>query len=308
MILITDTRDIKESAIAATIGFFDGVHAGHRSLITELRHEAERRNIASAVITFAVHPRMVLHTDYKPALLSSYDEKIELLRSTGIDYCIVLDFTYELSCLSAKDFIEKVLWGKMNVRTLLIGYDHRFGHDRKDGFEQYVAYGKACGMDVVRASCLETRGETVSSSAIRRLLANGDVERAAAMLTYPYMIRGRVGEGHRIGRTIGFPTANILPYEVHKLVPAAGVYAVKVSVKDETYNGMLYIGDRPTVNNGKNVSIEVNILGFSGDIYGDDIIVSFISRIRGDYRFASLDELRAQLEKDRAAVETLMTI
>lgn len=299
MILITDTKDIKEKNLVATIGFFDGVHAGHRSLIGELKQEAARRNMASAVITFAVHPRMVLNTDYKPALLSSYSEKIALLDATGIDYCIVLDFTYELSCLSAKDFIEKVLYKEMNVRVLLIGYDHRFGHDRKDGFEQYVSYGKACGMDVLRASCLETPGEIVSSSVIRRLISCGKVAEAADFLTYYYSITGKVVEGHKLGRTIGFPTANILPDEPLKLIPSPGVYAVRLYMDNSYYNGMLYIGNRPTVNNGSDVSIEVNIFDFSGDLYGKTVTVSFISRTRDDIRFESIEELKAQLEKDK---------
>ncbi|WP_347396148.1 riboflavin biosynthesis protein RibF, partial [Parabacteroides leei] len=293
--------------LAATIGFFDGVHLGHRFLINELKETAKARNLPSAVITFPEHPRAVLHADYQPKLLNSFDEKLEQLASTGIDYCIVLDFTVELSRLTAQEFITTVLADKLHVEVLLIGYDHRFGHDRKDGFEQYVTYGAACGMDVVKASPYDDGQTAVSSSEIRKLLTECQVEKADKLLTYPYQLRGTIVNGYKVGRKLGFPTANIQVDEPFKIVPGIGVYAVRVYLKGERYKGMLYIGDRPTLNNGSNITLEVNILDFSGDIYNNEITVAFIYYVREDIKFGSLEELKEQLARDRETVNKLLS-
>ncbi|WP_075559353.1 riboflavin biosynthesis protein RibF [Parabacteroides timonensis] len=307
MIVIRDTELLKGKKLAATIGFFDGVHLGHRFLINELKETAKARNLPSAVITFPEHPRAVLHADYQPKLLNSFDEKLEQLASTGIDYCIVLDFTVELSHLTAQEFITTVLAGKLHVEVLLIGYDHRFGHDRKDGFEQYVTYGAACGMDVVKASPYDDGQTAVSSSEIRKLLTECQVEEADKLLTYPYQLRGTIVNGYKVGRKLGFPTANIQVDEPFKIVPGIGVYAVWVYLKGERYKGMLYIGDRPTLDNGSNITLEVNILDFSGDIYNNEITVAFIYYVREDIKFGSLDELKEQLARDRETVNKLLS-
>lgn len=306
MIVIRDTELLKGKKLAATIGFFDGVHLGHRFLINELKETAKARNLPSAVITFPEHPRAVLHADYQPKLLNSFDEKLEQLASTGIDYCIVLDFTVELSHLTAQEFITTVLAGKLHVEVLLIGYDHRFGHDRKDGFEQYVTYGAACGMDVAKASPYDDGQTAVSSSEIRKLLTECRMEEADKLLTYPYQLRGTIVNGYKVGRKLGFPTANIQVDEPFKIVPGIGVYAVRVYLKGERYKGMLYIGDRPTLDNGSNITLEVNILDFSGDIYNNEITVAFIYYVRGDVKFESLDALKIQLEKDRRIVKSIL--
>lgn len=307
MIVIRDTELLKGKNLAATIGFFDGVHLGHRFLINELKETAKARNLPSAVITFPEHPRAVLHADYQPKLLNSFDEKLEQLASTGIDYCIVLDFTVELSRLTAQEFITTVLADKLHVEVLLIGYDHRFGHDRKDGFEQYVTYGAACGMDVVKASPYDDGQTAVSSSEIRKLLTECQVEKAEKLLTYPYQLRGTIVNGYKVGRKLGFPTANIQVDEPFKIVPGIGVYAVRVYLKGERYKGMLYIGDRPTLNNGSNITLEVNILDFSGDIYNNEITVAFIYYVREDIKFGSLEELKEQLARDRETVNKLLS-
>lgn len=307
MIVIRDTELLKGKKLAATIGFFDGVHLGHRFLINELKETAKARNLPSAVITFPEHPRAVLHADYQPKLLNSFDEKLEQLASTGIDYCIVLDFTVELSRLTAQEFITTVLADKLHVEVLLIGYDHRFGHDRKDGFEQYVTYGAACGMDVVKASPYDDGQTAVSSSEIRKLLTECQVEEADKLLTYPYQLRGTIVNGYKVGRKLGFPTANIQVDEPFKIVPGIGVYAVRVYLKGERYKGMLYIGDRPTLNNGSNITLEVNILDFSGDIYNNEITVAFIYYVREDIKFGSLEELKEQLARDRETVNKLLS-
>lgn len=307
MIVVRDFDTLKGKELVATIGFFDGVHIGHRFLIDEMKEVAKARNLPSAVITFPEHPRSVLHADYQPKLLNSFEEKLQQLEATGVDYCVVLDFTIELSQLSAREFITSILAKSLHVKTLLIGYDHRFGHDRTDGFEQYVVYGAACGIEVLKASPYDEGNTAVSSSEIRKLLQAGCVAEAANLLTYPYPLQGHIVRGYKVGRTLGFPTANIQVDEPLKIIPGIGVYAVWVEVEGERYEGMLYIGDRPTLNNGKDISLEVNILDFSGDIYNDRIHVSFVQHVREDVRFDSLEALKAQLEKDRCAVHHLLS-
>lgn len=306
MIVTRNTDMLKEKALVATIGFFDGVHLGHRYLIEEMKRVAKQRNLPSAVITFPEHPRTVLHADYQPKLLNSFEEKLEHLAATGIDYCIVLDFTIELSRLTASEFIHSLLADKLHVKTLLIGYDHRFGHDRTDGFEQYVDYGAACGMEVLKASRYTEGEAAVSSSEIRTLILAGQVEKATELLTYPYQMRGSIVSGYKVGRTLGFPTANIQVDEPFKVMPGIGVYAVWVYMEDKRYKGMLYIGNRPTLDNGDNITLEVNILNFSGDIYNNMLTVSFIYYVRGDIRFDTLEELKDQLAEDRNTVDSLL--
>lgn len=305
MIVIRQNEDTIEQGIVATIGFFDGVHVGHRFLIKELQDWGKELNMPSAVITFPEHPRQVLHSDYRPKLLDTFQEKMERLETTGIDYCIALDFTYELSLYSAADFI-RLLAEEYHVKGLLIGYDHRFGHDRSDGFEQYVEYGGQVGMEVRKASPYDEGNIRVSSSEIRRLLQEGKVEMANALLTYPYQLRGRIVSGYKVGRTIGFPTANIEVDSPYKLLPKVGVFAVWVELLGKRYKGMLYIGKRPTLQNGDNLTIEVNILGFSGNAYNDEITVSFVYALREDKTFESVEALREQLERDRQTVDKLL--
>ena len=305
MIVIRQNEDTIEQGIVATIGFFDGVHVGHRFLIKELQDWGKELNMPSAVITFPEHPRQVLHSDYRPKLLDTFQEKMERLETTGIDYCIALDFTYELSLYSAADFI-RLLAEEYHVKGLLIGYDHRFGHDRSDGCEQYVEYGGQVGMEVRKASPYDEENIRVSSSEIRRLLQEGKVEMANALLTYPYQLRGRIVSGYKVGRTIGFPTANIEVDSPYKLLPKVGVYAVWVELLGKRYKGMLYIGKRPTLQNGDNLTIEVNILGFSGNAYNDEITVSFVYAVREDKTFESVEALREQLERDRQTVDKLL--
>lgn len=290
--------------LAATVGFFDGVHAGHRSLIAQLREAAAERGLASAVFTFPVHPRRVLQADYRLQLLDTFEEKLARIGETGVDYCAVLDFTPALARLTAREFIERLAaeWG---VDTLVVGYDHRFGHDRAEGFEEYVAHGRAVGMEVVRGvPYLLEDGTAVSSSRIRALLTECQVEEAARMLTVPYRLRGHVVGGQQIGRTMGFPTANLSVDEPLKVLPGDGVYAVRVRLHGMAYRGMLSIGNRPTIGD-RSTAVEVHLLGFSGDVYGETIEVEFIRHLRSNRRFDSLDALREQLERDRKTVAGL---
>ncbi|MDD6668220.1 MAG: bifunctional riboflavin kinase/FAD synthetase [Bacteroidales bacterium] len=291
--------------VVATIGMFDGVHLGHRSVVSLVVGQAAERGWASAVITFARHPQTVLHPDSPVPLLMSVDRRISALAETGIDYTVLLDFDRRLASLTAAEFLQQI-YNKYNVRRLIVGYDHRFGHNRSDSFDDYVAYGRRIGIDVVRAPEFVGAGAHISSSTIRRLISDGDVVSAEQLLGGRYSLSGTVVEGNRLGRTIGFPTANIQPLEPHQLIPAAGVYAVVVRLGDTAYRGMLNIGTRPTVDRSGRTTIEVHIFDFAADIYGTTLTVEFVQRVRAERRLPSVDSLRRQLVDDRIAIENIL--
>lgn len=291
----------------ATIGFFDGVHPGHSFLIRQVKEVAKKRGLRSGLITFPVHPRKVMQSDFQPRLLSTLEEKIGLLSRTGVDYCFLIDFTPELSRLSAREFMQHILKEKLNVQALVIGYDHRFGHNRSEGFEDYCRYGREMGMEIIRASACEIAEIPVSSSVVRSFLQKGEIETATRCLGYEYALEGTVVGGYKVGRTIGYPTANLHIKDPAKLVPADGVYAVRVWVGGKEYMGMLDIGHRPTLGNGADKSIEVHILDFSSDIYDQPVRVSFVHRIRSDIKFSTIDGLIAQLRRDEAEVRRLLS-
>ena len=302
MRLIHDIAEEKDlSPAVATIGFFDGVHGGHRFLIRQVREAAALRGLASAVITFPEHPRAVMHPDFHPELLTTCNEKLELLAQTGIDRCVLLDFTPELAALSARQFME-MLHGQYAIRALVIGYDHRFGHGRSEGFDDYVRYGHELGMEVLPAEAYHLPASDcplpVCSSSVRRLLREGDVASAARYLGYPYFLNGIVVGGFRMGRRIGYPTANLQVNDECKVIPARGVYAVRVEVDGCIYGGMLNIGCRPTFDNGANATIEAHIFDFKSDIYNHSLRLFFVQRIRSERKFASVEELVAQLHQD----------
>ena len=288
---------------AATVGFFDGVHAGHRFLINELKEIAKAENLKSVVVTFATHPRKVLHTDFQPELLNTLPEKLVQLESTGIDTCIVLDFSLEMASLSAFDFLKTILLEKYNVRSLLVGHDHRFGHNRLDGFPEYKKHGVTLGMKVIQATCFSTSEiHHISSSEIRLALHRGDITLANRILTYPYSFIGKVVNGFKIGRKIGFPTANLVSEDKEKLIPPFGVYAVRVHWNNNAYKGMMNIGTRPTLDNGLHTSLEVHIINFDEDIYSHTIRIEFLQKIRDEKKFNGVDELIEQLQKDKQFV------
>lgn len=282
----------------ATIGFFDGVHRGHRFLINQVKKAAVKDGLCSALVTFPVHPRQVMQSTYRPQLLSSPKEKLELLETTGVDYCILLPFTQELSQLSAREFMQ-LLRDKFNIRMLVIGYDHRFGHNRSDSFEDYCRYGKELDIYIVRARAYTDGEDKISSSVIRQLLKEGEVGQAAKFLGYNYYLDGTVVDGYKVGRKIGFPTANLQVDCSDKLIPSEGVYAVYVYVEGKKWAGMLNIGHRPTLNNGKDLSIEVNILHFSEDIYHKEMRIEFVKYLRPEEKYDTIDALIAQMHKDR---------
>lgn len=323
------TQLLRPQACVATMGFFDGVHQGHRFLIEETKRLAAEQGLPSLVLSFWPHPRTVLRADFYPQLLTDQVERATLLDTTGVDYLDVLDFDTALAGMSAKQFMQTVLKDEWNVKTLVIGFDHRFGNNRADDYAAYKAYGEAMGMEVVQASpyylsqvmdkkALTLAGPhaqpllshpsttTISSSLIRRLILAGEMEAAALALGRPYSLSGTVVGGHRIGNTLGYPTANIEPSFPNKLVPAIGIYAVWVDVEGTTYKGMLSIGRRPTLHADSPVVIEVHLLHFSGNLYGKTLTLRFMKRFRQEEQFPDVEALVAKLKEDEQFVEAYL--
>ena len=282
-------------------GFFDGVHIGHRQVIQQLVEAAAVRGDESMVVTFWPHPRNVLQKEARSLrLLTTLAEKREALMKFGVNRVEVLQFTKDFSTLTMREYLS-LLIEKYGAKTILLGYDNRVGSDAA-GADEVAAAALELGLEVLRAEMVPSeKGYAVSSTKIRARLEEGDVEGASAMLGYDYSLHGVVVAGNRLGRTIGFPTANMQLYEPLKLIPGNGVYFVKVRTLGKEYFGMCNIGCRPTVGTGNSRTIETHIFDFDEDIYGLDLEVDFISRIREEVRFGSLDELRVQLEKDRDA-------
>ena len=310
MKFITLTDPLPYQACVATIGFFDGVHRGHRFLIRQLTRYAVGHDLASLLVTFRTHPRQVMQAAYQPQLLTTYDEKCGQLATTGADYCLTLDFTTALAALSARRFMAEILKEKLSVKVLVIGYGHRFGHDRSEGFAEYVEYGRELGMEVVRADAFAMSEVNVSSSMVRACLVEGEVGIAARCLTRPYEITGRVVHGFHVGHELGFPTANIQVEDSQKLIPKNGVYAVwvkgKIGGEEHVWGGMLNIGLRPTMENGENRTIEVHLLDFAGDLYGCRLTLSFVRRLRDERKFRNKGELVHQLREDEAMVRMIL--
>lgn len=296
----------------ATIGFFDGVHLGHKCLIDQVANEAKQRGLGTTLITFAEHPARVLRPDTPLQLLTTPEEKAELLGQTGIGHISFLSFNRELADMSARAFMDRILRQRLQVRALVIGYDHRFGHNRSEGFEDYQRYGREMGMEVIRAGELDRlpalAERSISSSYIRECLTRGDIERANACLGYRYFIRGMVVGGFQVGRSIGYPTANILPTSPDKLIPRHGAYAVEVEMEDGAIAyGMLNIGTRPTLGNGENVTIEVNLFDFHADLYAELIEVRFVHFLREEKKFPDVDSLKLQLQTDEQTCRALFS-
>lgn len=286
----------------ATIGFFDGVHRGHQFMIDSLTTMAHAQGRQSLVITFDRHPRQVVHADYVPQLITTTDEKLQLLHATAADRIEVLHFDAQMAQLSAYEFMRQVLHEKYGVAMLLTGYDNRFGHNRAEGFADYVRYGEEMGMEVRQNTPIDINGMRVSSSLIRRLIVEGNITEASNCMGHPYSITGSVAHGFQEGRRIGFPTANIVPESAEKLVPGNGVYATRVSVEGgEWMPAMLNIGTNPTFQR-QQTTIEAHIIGFEGDIYGRKVRVEFGRKLRDEQRFESVEALQKQLEADKKEV------
>lgn len=305
MIIVDETTRPLPPA-AATIGFFDGVHCGHRYLIGRVIDEARADGLASMVITFARHPRQVIDTHYVPRLLSTPEMKIERLAETGIDRCTVLDFDRRMAALTAREFMIHILSSRLNVRKLIIGYDNRFGHDRSESIDDYCAYGRTLGIEVVKSCGITVDGIRVSSSVIRNAIERGDLTEANRCLGYAYTLSAHVSHGFRNGHRLGFPTANLDMDEVCQLLPQIGVYATRVRIEGECelYPAMTSVGTRPTFD-GTRLSVETYILDFDADLYGRKIEVAFLKRIRGEKKFADLQQLRTQMADDERHIREL---
>lgn len=284
-----------------TSGTFDGVHLGHQKILQRVREIASKHGGESVVITFWPHPRLILRPE-EPALklLNTFEEKAELLRKHGVQHLLRIPFTKEFSQISSMEFITQILVETMGTKKLVIGYDHRFGKNREGSFEQLKLNGPTYGFEVEEIPRQDVDHVGVSSTKIRKALESGDIDTANHFLGRPYLLSGRIVKGDKLGRVLGFPTANIDLDSHDKLVPAEGIYAVTVLYAHIEYGGMLYIGNRPTVD-GSRRSIEVNIFDFEKDIYGETIQVSFQKLLRSDSKFEDLESLKRQLEKDKVA-------
>jgi len=296
--ILSDIQNSTQDTMA-TIGFFDGVHLGHRFLLNELKTYAAQFGLESLVVSFVDSPQRILRPSSDVSLLTTDKEKVTIFSQLGLQNCLMLNFDKNIAAITSYDFL-KHLHDTYRVQKLLVGYDHRFGSDSIDTFDDYVRIGKKLGVEVIACRPFLTEDLTVSSSQIRTLLLQGDVIKANELLGSPYTMNGVVVSGNQIGRTIGFPTAN-LQLEISKLIPKGGVYAVDVLFKEQLFKGMLNIGVRPTVL-GETQTIEVHILDFEQNIYGETLTLKFRRRIRDEYKFASIDELKSQLETDKLLI------
>jgi riboflavin kinase/FMN adenylyltransferase len=292
-----------------TIGTFDGVHLGHQKIIERLKEEAKRINGETVLFTFFPHPRMVINpTNHGLKLIQTQAEKIENLERLGLDHLIIFPFTKEFSTLSADEFVRDYLVKKLHVKTIVVGYDHQFGKNREGSLKQLQKLSETLPFEVIEIPAHEVDEINVSSTKIRQAIEIGDIQTANSYLNEPFEISGNVVKGNQIGRTIGFPTANIEIGDELKIIPAIGVYAVEVILEDHRkLQGMMNIGIRPTVTDSKEVKIEVFIFDFSEAIYDQSIKVYLLQRIRGEHRFQSVEVLRAQLQEDEKTVRTIFS-
>ena len=282
-----------------TSGTFDGVHIGHKKILDRLKEIAIRNNGETVVITFWPHPRLVLYPeDTSLKLLNTFEEKADLLKAEGIQHLLRIPFTKEFSQIHSSDFIRKILVNCIGTKKLVIGYDHRFGKNREGSFEDLKKNSKDYGFGVEEIPKQEVDQIGVSSTKIRQALLSGDIQTASHFIGRPYSLSGRVVRGERLGRLMGFPTANIDVDAHNKLIPADGIYAVRTQYSKASFKGMLYIGKRPTLD-GTSRSIEVNIFDFEKDIYGETLKIEFIQQIRKDVKFNDLDTLKLQLQEDK---------
>lgn len=291
-----------------TMGSFDGVHKGHVKVIEGLKACARKWQGESVIITFDPHPREVLYPNEKrPGILTTLAEKAEILAAYGVRHLIVIPFNRELAALSYDDFVRYILVEKIGMKGLVVGYDHRFGKNREGNFDVLKGLAETCHFHIEQEDVLTANEVNISSTKIRTALELGDIALVNDFLGYAYPISGEVVHGDKIGRTIGFPTANLNVDDERKLLPAAGVYAVKVFLQGKEYTGMLNVGVRPTVSNSGIVRLETHIFGFDGDLYGEKMTLSLVHRVRGERKFNTVQELSVQLFRDKETVEALFS-
>ena len=303
-----DLNQFSAKKPVVTIGVFDGVHKGHGKLLDRLREKARADNGESVVITLWPHPRLFLGKDLDNLrLINTLDEKKILMEKARIDHLVILPFNRELSQLSACEFTEQILVDKLHIQSLLIGYDHHFGRERKGGYDDLKSCSLQYNFELERIDAELVNGVKISSTKIREILLKGDIHIANDYLGYQYFIKGYVVGGNRIGQKIGFPTANVEVQEPYKLIPRDGVYAVIVNIEGKIQKGMLNIGYRPTFDKyGSRKSIEVHLFNFEEDIYHKEIYIHFVKRIREEKKFEGVEELVNQLEKDKKAAKHIL--
>lgn len=283
----------------ATIGTFDGVHYGHQKIIKRLSELARATGGESVILTFFPHPRLIIDPENQELkMINTIDEKANMLAQLGVDHLIITPFTRDFSNLSAAEYIKNILVDTIGIKHLIVGYDHRFGKDRKGGMPELEELAKTYNYKIEVIPEQDINDVAVSSTKVRNALLNGEVALAAEYLGYHFSLHGRVIKGDKIGRTIGFPTANIFIEETYKLIPSDGIYAVTVDMAGQSFKGMAYIGQRPTIN-GMTRNIEVNIFDFNQEIYGQNITMTFLEFLRHDVKFTGLEALKLQLQKDK---------
>lgn len=287
----------KEQSSVLTIGTFDGVHIGHQKIIQRLNEIKNGTDERSMILTFYPHPRMVLDQSNDIKMLTTMEEKTQLLEKFGLDDLIIEPFTKEFSRLSALDFVRDILVSQLHIKQLVIGYDHHFGKNREGNFEQLIQFGELYGFNVEKISAQEIESVSVSSTKIRKAIENGDMSTANTYLGYNYLLTGDIIQGQGIGRKINFPTVNLSIAEDFKLIPKKGVYIVKTHFNDASSFGIMNIGFRPTVG-GKGQTIEVHLLDFNGDLYGSSIQIEVLTRLRDEKKFESIEDLAVQISKD----------
>jgi riboflavin kinase/FMN adenylyltransferase len=303
---IDEFTPVKNAVV--TIGTFDGVHIGHRKIISRIKELATTSGGETVILTFFPHPRMILHPeDESIKLITTITEKAGLLEQLGVDHLIITPFSRDFSNQSPEGYIRDVLVNKIGTKKIVIGYDHRFGKDRQGGLQDLLAQAPVYGFEVIEIPEQDINDVAISSTRVRTALLCGDIYIANECLGYPFFITGKVIRGDQLGRTLGYPTANLMVEERYKLIPSDGIYAVKVKIEGKEYKGMAYIGHRPTVN-GMTRNIEVNIFDFSADIYNKELRMEFLHFVREDIKFASLEELVVQLSKDKEDVQALLVM
>lgn len=297
---ISELASLSNSIV--TIGTFDGVHLGHQKIISRLVELKQKQGGETVLFTFDPHPRKILFPDQKDLkLITTTTEKCELLKQYGIDHVLVFPFTKEFSQMNAGDYISDIISKGLKTKTLVIGYDHRFGSNREGSIETLKQLAPVYNFEVEEISAQEINQLNISSTRIRKAIEEGDVKTANEYLGYAFFISGEVVKGKQLGRTIGYPTANIRIADEDKLIPRIGVYAVNVILNDTVYKGMLNIGINPTTDTDQKVKVEVNIFDFDQEIYGEELKLEFVKRIRDEKKFANLDELKHALASDKTA-------
>ena len=301
----TSDQNFVKSPSVVTIGTFDGVHIGHQKIIAKLTKKASEHNLISVVLTFFPHPRMVLQQNAEIKLLNTINERKEILSGLDIDHIYIQEFTKEFASLSAREFVKSILVDTLNIKHVIIGYDHHFGKDRCADIEDLRRFGKEFGFEVEEISAQDVKDVAVSSTKIRTALNAGDIKTANAFLGYDYYINGTVVRGKGFGKKMEFPTANIEVDENYKLIPKNGVYAISSSYQGKTIYGMMNIGVNPTFE-AKKKTIEAHFFDFNEDLYGQDLRISFLDRLRDECKFGSVEALIAQLRKDQLAAKKII--